>query len=623
MKKRTLCLFTALCLTASLAAPALAADADTKLETIRVLGILSGDGNGNLNLGNAVTRAEFVTMMTAASPYKDTVGASNGSALFKDVKTGHWASGYIRLAVEQGWVSGYVDGSFRPGNTITLEEACTALLRMLGYDSGALAGSFPSAQLSKASAIGLLDDLDVKQGQKLTRQECVGLFYNALLAETSGGQVYGTTLGYTITNDELDWPTLVNKNTKGPYVAQSGAVSLPFSTSGVTVYRNGTASSLSAVKQYDVYYYNESLRTVWVYSDRITGTLTDVSPNTAAPTAVTVAGNRYDLGTSTVVYQFSSQGSFRTGDTVTLLLGKDGEVVSAISAAQNSEDTTYYGVVVASAKSASSSNTTSADSTSIQTATQVACTDGVLRTFYHSGSTWSAGRIVSVDTDGSTSRLKNLSKATLEGRFSSDGSTFAGYRLAADVQILDTDSTGGYARIYPSRLAGSDLSSGDVLYYSLNGSGEIDRLILNRATGDTMDYIYLTRAASETGGMSVSGSYTYYLDGQSQTISGSTAYSVSIGGAMLVYKDGAVNNIKQLQSVSLTSLSDLYAMSNNRKYLLDEDVQVLLKDDSTSNGYYVTKLADINDDDYRLTGWYDDFGYAAGGRIRIIVAAPN
>ena len=294
MKKRALCLFTALCLTASLAAPALAADADTKLETIRVLGILSGDGNGNLDLGNAVTRAEFVTMMTAASPYKDTVGASNGSALFKDVKTGHWASGYIRLAVEQGWVSGYVDGTFRPGNTITLEEACTALLRMLGYDSGALAGSFPSAQLSKASAIGLLDDLDVKQCQKLTRQECVGLFYNALLAETSGGQVYGTTLGYTITNDELDWPTLVNKNTKGPYMAQSGAVSLPFSTSGVTVYRNGTASSLSAVKQYDVYYYNESLRTVWVYSDRITGTLTDVSPNTAAPTAVTVAGTDRD-----------------------------------------------------------------------------------------------------------------------------------------------------------------------------------------------------------------------------------------------------------------------------------------------------------------------------------------
>ena len=94
----------------------------------------------------------------------------------------------------------------------------------------------------------------------------------------------------------MDYSTLVTADTKGPYVADSGSLSLPFSTSGITVYRNGTASELSAVQQYDVYYYNENLRTVWIYSDRVTGTLTAVSPGTTAPTSVTVAGGTYELG---------------------------------------------------------------------------------------------------------------------------------------------------------------------------------------------------------------------------------------------------------------------------------------------------------------------------------------
>ena len=123
---------------------------------------------------------EFVTMMTAASSYKDSNGTDTGVSLFKDVKSDHWASEYIKLAVEQGWITGYVDGTFRPNNTVTLEEACTALLRMLGYDSSSLAGTFPTAQLSKASAVGLLDGMTATRGQKLTRSDCVSLLNNLL-----------------------------------------------------------------------------------------------------------------------------------------------------------------------------------------------------------------------------------------------------------------------------------------------------------------------------------------------------------------------------------------------------------------------------------------------------------
>ena len=114
-------LFLSLCLLLPLALPAaMAVDSAIQLETIRALGIMTGDENGEMNLSSPVTRAQFVKMMTAASVYRDSIGDGSGSALFQDVKSDHWASGYIKLAVEQEWMTGYVDGTFRPDSTITL-----------------------------------------------------------------------------------------------------------------------------------------------------------------------------------------------------------------------------------------------------------------------------------------------------------------------------------------------------------------------------------------------------------------------------------------------------------------------------------------------------------------------
>ena len=622
MRKKLSALLAAALAVSMLTLPAGAVSQSTALETVRALGIMAGDSQGNLNLSSAVTRAEFVTMMTAASSYKDTVGSGYGVSLFKDVKSSHWASEYIRLAVEQNWMTGYTDGTFRPGRTITLEEACTALLRLLGYDSSSLAGSFPTAQLSKAGSVGLLDDVTAKQGQTLTRQDCVTLFYNLLLADTKDGPVYGTTLGYTIKNNEVDYATVVSADTKGPYVASaSRTLELPFSAASATVYRDGDLSSQSQVQQYDVYYYNFGLRTVWVYSDRATGTLTDLSPSKTAPTSATVAGVTYSIGSSTASYKLSSQGQFSQGDVVTVLLGMDGDIVDVVSA-QNSE-TTYYGVVVASSKAASSSSTSSSSTTSAQAQTQVACSDGTVRTFYHDGGAQSVGKLVSVTVTQSGTQLSAISKRSLSGTVNSAGTRFAGYSFADNVEILDTDGDGGYARIYPSRLAGYSLTDDDVLFYTLDSSGSIDCLILDEATGDTYTYAFVTQATSKTDGNNLSGSYTYLQNGQSHSVSGQQTYSVKVGGARLTFSDnGALKGMRQLSSVNLTGLTSLTATAGSSKYALAEDVTVLLRDGS-QQGYYPTTLSAVNSTDYTLVGWYDNQGASAGGRIRILVATKK
>lgn len=612
MKKRIISAALTFCLTVSLLCTgAGAASSAGKRETVQALGILAaGD-----SLTGQVTRAQFAQMLTEASAYKDSA-EGYGVSLFKDLKGDHWASGYVRLAVEQGWMSGYVDGTFRPDQAVTLEEGCAALLKVLGYDPSALKGAYPSAQLSKASSIGLLDDVSATRGSKLTGQDCVSLFYNLLTANTSAGTVYGATLGYTITNGQLDYSALVTADTKGPYVAENSSLSLPFTPE--TVYYNGASSALSAVQQYDVYYYNANMSAVWVYHDRETGTLTGLSPSKASPTAVTVAGESYQIGTSEAAWQLSSQGSFQEGDMVTLLLGMNGEVVQAINALEN--EAIYYGSVVSSAKAASTTSTTSSATASAQVTTQVACTDGITRTFYHSGTTLSAGKLVTVSTTQSGTNVRGLSTKRLEGTVSKDGTGIGTYKFAAGVQILDTDDNGGYARIYPSRLAGSKLYGEDVRYYTLNTAGEIDRMVLHEVTGDTQPYVYISGIEDNSSEMNISVNYTYIQDGQAKTISGGAKYAVKSGGAMLVYEKGSLKSMRQLASVRLDSLSALSAMGGGKEYKIAENVQVLLREGSGSQGYYLTDLSQINTEDYKLTGWYDSSGHSAGGQIRIIVA---
>lgn len=303
---------------------------------------------------------------------------------------------------------------------------------------------------------------------------------------------------------------------------------------------------------------------------------------------------------------------------VTLLLGMNGEVVQAINALEN--EAIYYGSVVSSAKAASTTSTTSSATASAQVTTQVACTDGITRTFYHSGTTLSAGKLVTVSTTQSGTNVRGLSTKRLEGTVSKDGTGIGTYKFAAGVQILDTDDNGGYARIYPSRLAGSKLYGEDVRYYTLNTAGEIDRMVLHEVTGDTQPYVYISGIEDNSSEMNISVNYTYIQDGQAKTISGGAKYAVKSGGAMLVYEKGSLKSMRQLASVRLDSLSALSAMGGGKEYKIAENVQVLLREGSGSQGYYLTDLSQINTEDYKLTGWYDSSGHSAGGQIRIIVA---
>ena len=60
---------------------------------------------------------------------------SAGTAPFKDVPVTNTFAGYITYCSQQGIISGYADGTFRPTGTLSGNAFMKMLLGALGYDS--------------------------------------------------------------------------------------------------------------------------------------------------------------------------------------------------------------------------------------------------------------------------------------------------------------------------------------------------------------------------------------------------------------------------------------------------------------------------------------------------------
>ena len=698
MKKRFLAFLLAVSVAVSmLVLPASAASTgNNAVQTAITLGAMDTSQTGALDAG--VTRGAFARMLVAFSAYRESVSSQGKvGTLYKDVPgTSQWAP-YIRIAVQQGWMNGYTDGTFRPDNAVTLEEACTAVLKLLGYKMTDLNGSFPSAQLNKASELGLRNQLTCTQGQTMSYANCAQLLYNALVANTASGTPYGSSLGFTVANGQVDTSTVLFSSLKGPFVAAEGT-QLPFAP--VSVYRNDKASESAELNKYDVYYYSESLQTVWIYTRRAAGRITAVSPSASAPTAVTVAGSTYQLGSSAAAAKISSLYGGGVGEVVTLLLGMDNEVADVVTGEE--ADSVFYGVVQSASRSLVEDN--GAD---VLQKVSVMCTDGITRTVNVDKSlNYPSGWLVEIRVSPEGENVAAISSKAVSGTINENATMLGDYRLADDVQILDTTSEGVAGTVRPSRLAGTTLNALNVRYYTLNEQGEIDRLILNDVTGDLWSYGVLddirniaanlpstktpatagdsegegsdgttqvlddlrsvlvpttseilwgvingdilqtvwNKVTSSTGSLMsigfkqaaslvgepystilnyVGGGATYicYVNGTPTSYTTSIKYPVLAGGlAVRQEVNGSVKAMIQLMPMKIDKVGAASVLSGSTRYEVADDAQVYLW---YKGQYYATKLAEVNSDDYYLTGWYDNFGCAAGKRVRVIVAVKK
>ena len=98
---------------------------NTAVSTLSSMGIITGYPDGTFRPNAAITRAEFAAIAARFDNDGDKTAAK-----FSDIAT-HWAKDEISIAYNNGWITGYPDGTFGPQRDITHAETMTLVNRVL------------------------------------------------------------------------------------------------------------------------------------------------------------------------------------------------------------------------------------------------------------------------------------------------------------------------------------------------------------------------------------------------------------------------------------------------------------------------------------------------------------
>ncbi len=231
--RKLLSLLLAVVMTMSLAIPALAADftdvpADYKyysaIQSLVARGIINGYGEDNtFRPEKTITRAEFCKMVVYAIGLSSSAGVQAETG-FPDVAPGHWASGAIKIARDQQIINGLDDGTFRPEDPVTYEQAIkmTVIAKSPILKTQAeKAGGYPQGFVTVASNYGFLkritDGVALEPAKRGTIAQLVDNMLKIDLSEQMGGL---PNLGGNDTMEEVN----------GQVVAVQGASIEPTST---------------------------------------------------------------------------------------------------------------------------------------------------------------------------------------------------------------------------------------------------------------------------------------------------------------------------------------------------------------------------------------------------------
>ena len=157
------------------------------------LGIFKGEADsGNFNPKGEVTRAEMAAILVKMRNGADyNADMYKGLSRFSDTASYQegWAEGYINVCNIAGYVSGYAGTSkFGPGDKIQTAQGALMLMKVLGWFSkdstlNEYGDSWELAAMAKAAEFGILDGVNRRYDDNLTRDDVAQMVYNALTAQ--------------------------------------------------------------------------------------------------------------------------------------------------------------------------------------------------------------------------------------------------------------------------------------------------------------------------------------------------------------------------------------------------------------------------------------------------------
>ena len=490
----------------------------TAVETLRLMGVLDGYGDGTFRPNAVLTRAQFCKMAVYAMNGSSELGRYSTVTIFPDVKPSLWAASYINMAAKKGVIAGFADGKFKPNQTVTAGQAVTILMRGLGYKDENMGGVWPQGYMAEAQTCGLLKSTGITSAYSaLTRGQAAKLFLNLFEAKRGTGEGAVVLFNYTLGEDEVYLTNLdagkgtitVSGNSK-PYtmahpvtstslIGSKGKVVLngdgdiltflPVTgTSGIsnaaviigangsalgldslagsnsyTIYKNGSPASAADLKKYDVATYSSATNAVIVCDTRVSVYYEDCTPSPSNPTTITVLEGT-ELNVLPTAVESLSQ--FKPGQQMTLLLTVDGQVAGAVDPNTSGARSNALAVVDGSGTM------------------QLICGNTLVK-IAGSGSGYENSVVnISSTKSGNTGKLSlRAASGKISGDLDVRAGTLGGKKLADNVLIFD-----GGKQVALAELSQSSIRSGSIAYARTNWAGEIDLIVLNNSLSDNEIY---------------------------------------------------------------------------------------------------------------------------------------
>ncbi len=158
----------------------------TYIDYVTEKGYMTGDAEGTFRPTEYITRAEFVTVLVNMTGV--TTKTSN---TLPDVAEDAWYADYMSKGVAAGYITGYEDGTYKPESYISREEACVVIYRLAGlapvdtdvckFTDVSEISEWAKQMVNKLVYLGVItgyDDGSFKPGNPITRAEVCVLLKN-------------------------------------------------------------------------------------------------------------------------------------------------------------------------------------------------------------------------------------------------------------------------------------------------------------------------------------------------------------------------------------------------------------------------------------------------------------
>lgn len=156
--------------------------AEKAIHTLTYLEVISGNEDGSFQPNKTINRAEFSKIMVLATKAPLTYPQESS---FSDVQTSDWFFPYVETAKTKGWIDGYEDGSFKPGNTINRAEVAKIIAEGFNLDISSQVGPWYSKYFVSLAEQNLLPyntpENNIGPEVLPSRAEIVEMVYRAML----------------------------------------------------------------------------------------------------------------------------------------------------------------------------------------------------------------------------------------------------------------------------------------------------------------------------------------------------------------------------------------------------------------------------------------------------------